>query len=181
MRPKVCLYMQGSKCYQQVLIHVRDTVTWELLNWFLSLVLFKYLYHVFMTIYYIFCALMSWMVVIHVIKEVLYFHIMKWCLVHHCYFYPFIPFFWVMNLCDPQYVFTGYNLTSKIITLLEFFNFGSEVSRLQYEWSSDCWCIWKSFECMSSMKKVFSFHRRSVFVHFLGKFFEVSVNLYTQW
>jgi hypothetical protein len=34
-------------------------------------------------------------------------------------------------------------LTTKIITLWEFFNFVREVSHL-YEWSSDCWCIWKS-------------------------------------
>jgi hypothetical protein len=37
------------------------------------------------------------------------------------------------------------NLTTKIITLSELFSFVSEFSRLQYEWSSDCWCIWKSF------------------------------------
>jgi hypothetical protein len=36
-------------------------------------------------------------------------------------------------------------VTTKIITLLEFFNFVSKVSRLQYEWSSDCRCIWKFF------------------------------------
>jgi hypothetical protein len=35
--------------------------------------------------------------------------------------------------------------TTKIITLLEFFNFVSEVPRLQYKWTSDCWCVWKSF------------------------------------
>jgi hypothetical protein len=45
------------------------------------------------------------------------------------------------------------NLTTKIITLWEVFNFVSEVSRLLYEWSSDCWC-WRN---------VFSFHWRSVF------------------
>jgi hypothetical protein len=37
------------------------------------------------------------------------------------------------------------NPTTKIITLWEVFNFVSKVSRLLYEWSSDCWCIWKSF------------------------------------
>jgi hypothetical protein len=36
------------------------------------------------------------------------------------------------------------NLTTEITTLLELFNFVSEVSRLQYEWSSDWRCIWKS-------------------------------------
>jgi hypothetical protein len=66
------------------------------------------------------------------------------------------------------------NLTSKIITLLEFFNFVSEVSRLQYEWSSDCWCIWKSFEVNACLqwRNVFSFHWRSIFVVFC-EFFEV--------
>jgi hypothetical protein len=52
------------------------------------------------------------------------------------------------------------NLTTKIITLLEFLNFVSEVSRLLYEWSSDCWCIWKSFGVNACLqwRNVFSFH-----------------------
>jgi hypothetical protein len=36
------------------------------------------------------------------------------------------------------------NLTTKFITLWELFSFISKFSRLQYEWSSDCWCVWKS-------------------------------------
>jgi hypothetical protein len=44
-------------------------------------------------------------------------------------------------------------LTTKIITLWEFFNFVREVSHLQYEWSSDCWCIWNSLGVKSSIKK----------------------------
>jgi hypothetical protein len=57
----------------------------------------------------------------------------------------------------------GY-LTTKIITLLEFFNFVSEVSLLQCEWSSDCWCIWKSLgvnACLQWRK----------YFHFIGEVF----------
>jgi hypothetical protein len=52
---------------------------------------------------------------------------------------------------------------TKIITLIEFFNFVSEVSRLQYEWSSDCWCIWKPLGVNACLqwRNVFSFHWRS--------------------
>jgi hypothetical protein len=56
------------------------------------------------------------------------------------------------------------NLTTKIITLSELFSFVSEFSRLQYEWSSDCWCIWKSFEvnaCLQWRK----------YYHFIGEVF----------
>jgi hypothetical protein len=65
------------------------------------------------------------------------------------------------------------NLTTKIITLLEFFNFVSEVSRLQYEWSSVCWCIWKSLAVNACLqwRNVFSFHWRSVFVPFFLQIF----------
>jgi hypothetical protein len=58
------------------------------------------------------------------------------------------------------YRWAGYNLTTKIITLLEFFNFVSKVSRLLYEWSSDCWCVWKSFGVNACLqwRNVFSFH-----------------------
>jgi hypothetical protein len=55
-------------------------------------------------------------------------------------------------------------ITIKIITLLEFFSFVSEVSRLQYEWSSDCWCIWKLFginACLQWRK----------YFHFIGELF----------
>jgi hypothetical protein len=56
----------------------------------------------------------------------------------------------------------------KLSHFLEFVNCVSEVSRLQYEWSSDCWSSdafgnhWG--KCVSSLKKVFSFLWRSVFV-----------------
>jgi hypothetical protein len=55
-------------------------------------------------------------------------------------------------------------LTTKIITLSEFLNFVCEVSRLQYEWLSDCWCIWKSFGVNACLqwRNVFSFHWKSV-------------------
>jgi hypothetical protein len=65
---------------------------------------------------------------------------------------------------DKGYIGELSNLTTKIITLLEFFNFDSEVSRLQYEWSSDCWCIWKSFgvnACLQWRK----------YFHFIGEVF----------
>jgi hypothetical protein len=71
--------------------------------------------------------------------------------------------------------FTLANLTTKIITLIEFFNFVSEVSRLQYEWLlSDCWYIWKYLGVNACLqwRNVFSFHWRSVFVNFFCKFFE---------
>jgi hypothetical protein len=63
--------------------------------------------------------------------------------------------------------------TTKIITLWEVFNFVSEVSCLLYEWSSDCWCIWKSFGVNACLhwRNVFSFHWRSVFAQFFD-FFE---------
>jgi hypothetical protein len=65
---------------------------------------------------------------------------------------------------------------TKIITLLEFFNFVSEVSRLQYEWSSDCWCIWKSLRVNTCLqwRNVFSFHWRSVLV--FCEFYEVIID-----
>jgi hypothetical protein len=56
------------------------------------------------------------------------------------------------------------NLTTKIITLSELFSFVSEFSRLQYEWSSDCWCIWKWFwvnACLQWRK----------YFHFIGEVF----------
>jgi hypothetical protein len=42
------------------------------------------------------------------------------------------------------------------------------------EWSSDCWCIWKSFRVNACLhwRNVFSFHWRSVFVQFFYEFFE---------
>jgi hypothetical protein len=72
------------------------------------------------------------------------------------------------------YRWAGYLIT-KIITLLEFFNFVSEVSRLQYEWSSDCWCFWKSFEgkCVSSMKKCIFISLEKCFCTGFCEFFEV--------
>jgi hypothetical protein len=65
-------------------------------------------------------------------------------------------------------------LTTKIITISEFFNFVREVFRLQYEWSSDRWCIWKSFGVNACLqwRNVFSFHWKSVFVQFFCEFFE---------
>jgi hypothetical protein len=113
------------------------------------------------------------------------------------------------------------NLTTKIITLWEFLNFVHEVSRLQYGWSSDCWCIWKSLggKCVSSMntlweflnfvhevsrlqyewssdcsciwkslgvnaclqwRNVFSFHWRSVFVHFFVNFSSLSLTAHAR-
>jgi hypothetical protein len=62
------------------------------------------------------------------------------------------------NICELD------DLTTKIITLLEFFNFVSEVSRFQYEWSSGCWCIWKSFGLM----RVFN---EEMYFHFIGEVF----------
>jgi hypothetical protein len=63
-------------------------------------------------------------------------------------------------------------LTTKIITLLEFINFVSEVSRLQYEWSSDCWCIWKSLGVNACLQRrnVFSFHWEVFLYSFLWIF-----------
>jgi hypothetical protein len=64
-----------------------------------------------------------------------------------------------------------------MITLFEFFNFVSEVSSLQYEWSSDCWCIWKylGVNAYLQWRNVFSFHWRSVFVQFLANFSRLSL------
>jgi hypothetical protein len=56
------------------------------------------------------------------------------------------------------------NLTTKIITLLEFFNFVSEVSRLQYEWLSDGGCIWKSFGVNVCLQW-------KMYFHFIGEVF----------
>jgi hypothetical protein len=48
-------------------------------------------------------------------------------------------------LCDVQLsISLSWIISPLRSSLLEFFNFICEVSRLQYEWSSDCWCIWKS-------------------------------------
>jgi hypothetical protein len=54
-------------------------------------------------------------------------------------------------------------------------SFVSEFSRLQYEWSSDCWRIWKSFGVNACLqrRKYFHVHWRSVFVQFFCDFFEV--------
>jgi hypothetical protein len=61
--------------------------------------------------------------------------------------------FWYQDRTPGNHVISGShgsyrwagNLTTKFITLLELFSFVSKFSRLQYEWSSDYWCIWKSF------------------------------------
>jgi hypothetical protein len=70
------------------------------------------------------------------------------------------------------------NLTTKIITLLEFFNFVSEVFRLQYEWSSDRWCIWSSFggKCVSTIKKCVFISLEKCFCTVFFKFFEVIID-----
>jgi hypothetical protein len=77
------------------------------------------------------------------------------------------------------------NLATKFITLLEFLNFVSEVSRLQYEWSSDRWhgwCIWKSFGVNACLqwRNVFSFHWRSVFVQFFANFSRLSLTAHAR-
>jgi hypothetical protein len=56
---------------------------------------------------------------------------------------------------------------------VKFFSFVSEVSRLQYEWSSDCWGIWKSLGVNACLQWN---DWRSVFVHFFCEFFEVIVD-----
>jgi hypothetical protein len=73
------------------------------------------------------------------------------------------------------------NLT-KIITLWEFLNFVNEVFHLQYEWSSDCWCIWKSLGVNACLqwRNVFSFHCRSVFVQFFVNFSSLSLTAHAR-
>jgi hypothetical protein len=58
------------------------------------------------------------------------------------------------------------NLTTKIITLWEFLNFVNEVSRLQYEWSSDCWCIWKSLGVNACLQ-----FNEEMYFYFIGEVF----------
>jgi hypothetical protein len=45
------------------------------------------------------------------------------------------------------------------------------------EWSSDCWCIWKSLGVNACLqwRNVFSFHWRSVFVQFFANFSRLSL------
>jgi hypothetical protein len=80
---------------------------------------------------------------------------------------------------DEMYFFL---LSVKIITLLEFFNFVSEASRFQYEWSSDCWCIWKSLGVNACLqwRNVFSFHWSSVFEQFFAKFSMLSLTAHAR-